>query len=118
MRSNPPGCGCLQGSYPPHGASELAIKYQFIDLADKGISKGELASVMQAVGGLDALLDKKAKDQVALALVRYLAPQQKVGKVLEHPLVLRQPIVRNGRKATVGYPPGRVEDLGVIKGEM
>lgn len=84
---------------------ERRIKYQFIDLADKGISKGELTSVMQAVGGLDALLDDKSKDQDALALVRYLADPQKVDKVLEHPLVLRQPIVRNGRKATVGYAP-------------
>lgn len=84
---------------------ERRIKYQFVDLAEKGISKGELTSVMQAVGGLDALLDDEAKDQDALALVRYLAPQQKLEKVLEHPLVLRQPIVRNGKRATVGYEP-------------
>lgn len=84
---------------------ERRIRYQFVDLADKGLSRGELTSVMQAVGGLDALLDEGAKDQDSLAIVRHLAPLQKVEAVLEMQQVLRQPIVRNGRKATVGYAP-------------
>lgn len=84
---------------------ERRIRYQFVDLADKGLSKGELRSVMQAVGGLDALLDEGTRDQDAYALVTHLAPLQQLDAVLEHPLVLRQPIVRNGRQATVGYAP-------------
>jgi len=31
---------------------ERGIKYQFIDLKEKSLSKGEFASVKQAVGGL------------------------------------------------------------------
>ena len=31
---------------------ERRIKYQYIDMAEKGLSKGELTSVAQAVGGL------------------------------------------------------------------
>lgn len=84
---------------------ERRIRYQFVDLADKGLSKGELRSVMQAAGGLDALLDEGTRDQDAYALVTHLAPLQQLDAVLEHPLVLRQPIVRNGRQATVGYAP-------------
>jgi len=84
---------------------ERRIKFQFVDLADKGLSKGELTSVMRAVGGLDVLLDDGTKDQEGLALVRYLSESQKVEKLLEHQLVLRQPIVRNGRLATSGYAP-------------
>jgi arsenate reductase len=84
---------------------ERGIRYQFVDLKEKGISKGELTSVIQAVGGLENLLDEKTKDQEGYNLVRYLAEDQKLGKLLEHPLVLKQPIVRNGRQATVGNAP-------------
>ena len=84
---------------------ERRIRAQVIDLLDKGISKGELRSVAQACGGIDALLDENARDQDALALVKYTAAAQKEDALLEHPQVLRQPIVRNGRKATVGYQP-------------
>lgn len=40
---------------------ERRIKVQFIDLKEKEMSKGELTSVMQAVGGIDKLLNPKAK---------------------------------------------------------
>ena len=84
---------------------ERRVKAQFIDLLDKGISKGELRSVAQVCGGLDALIDPDCKDQDALALVTYLAPAQREDAILEHPQVLRQPIVRNGKRAAVGYKP-------------
>ena len=84
---------------------ERRVKAQFIDLLDKGISKGELRSVAQVCGGLDALIDPDCKDQDALAPVTYLAPAQKEDAILEHPQVLRQPIVRNGKRAAVGYRP-------------
>ncbi len=82
---------------------ERRIKVQFIDLREKEMSKGELQSVMRAVGGIDALLDPKAKDQDALALVQHLAESQRFDKLLENQQVLAEPIVRNGRAATVGY---------------
>ena len=47
---------------------ERRIKVQFIDLKEKEMSKGELTSVMQAVGGIDKLLNPKAKDEEMLAL--------------------------------------------------
>lgn len=84
---------------------ERRIKFQFIDLREKEMSKGELQSVMRAVGGLDALIDPKAKDQDTVALVTYLAESQKFEKLLENQQILREPIVRNGKQATVGYEP-------------
>lgn len=84
---------------------ERGIKFQYVDLKEKGLSKGELTSVMQAVGGLDRLIDEKAKDQETVTLLRYIAEEDKLEKVLENQQVLMQPIVRNGRKATVGYQP-------------
>ena len=67
---------------------ERRIKVQFIDLREKEMSKGELQSVMRAVGGIDALLDPKAKDQDALALVQHLAESQRFDKLLENQQVL------------------------------
>jgi arsenate reductase len=84
---------------------ERRIKVQFIDLREKEMSKGELQSVLRAVGGIDALIDDKAKDQDTVALITYLAESQKFDKLLENQQVLREPIVRNGSKATVGYCP-------------
>ena len=91
---------------------ERRIKAQFIDLLDKGISQGELKRVAQACGGLDALIDEDARDRDALALVKYAAPAQKEDVLLEHVQVLKQPIVRNGNAAAVGYRPEVYEVWG------
>ena len=84
---------------------ERGIKFQAIDMQEKGLSKGEFQSVMQAVGGLEAMIDADCKDKDLLTLIKYLASEEKVQKVLENQVVLKQPIVRNGRQATVGYQP-------------
>lgn len=84
---------------------ERGIKYQWIDMKEKGLSKGEYTKVKQAVGGLDAMLNPKCKDQDTLALIKYIADEDKDEKVLENQQVLKTPIVRNGALATVGYQP-------------
>ena len=84
---------------------ERGIRFQYIDMKEKGMSKGEFQSVMQAVGGLDAMLDPGCRDEEMAALVKYLAPEQRADKAFENQQVLRLPIVRNGKKATVGYVP-------------
>ena len=82
---------------------ERRVKFQEIDLLKKGLSPRELQSVKQAVGGLDNLIDPKAKDAATL---KYMALEsQKEERVLEDPSLLRTPIVRNGKQATVGYCP-------------
>ena len=76
------------------------MKFQAVDLKKQGMSLGELTSVMNAVG-LEAMVDPKHPDAV---LVSYLASgQAKLEKLFEDPTLLRTPVVRNGRKATVGY---------------
>ena len=84
---------------------ERGIKFQFIDLKEKGMSKGEFTSVKQAVGGLDKLLDGNGKDKNTLALLNYLSDEDKEEKLLENQQLLKTPIVRNGKQATVGYQP-------------
>ncbi len=84
---------------------ERGIKFQFTDLNEKGMSKGELRNVRQAAGGLDAILNEHCKDQDALALVRYIAEDEKEEKILANQQILKTPIVRNGKLATAGYQP-------------
>ncbi|MDO4939494.1 MAG: arsenate reductase family protein [Lachnospiraceae bacterium] len=84
---------------------ERNIKYQLIDLKEKGMSKGELNNVLTAVGGLDAVINPNAKDQDTVALIKYISEEDKIDKVLENQQVLKTPIVRNGKQATVGYQP-------------
>lgn len=84
---------------------ERNVKYQFIDMKEKGLSKGEFNAVCQAVGGLDALIDPNCKDKDLLVLIKYIAAEDRAEKVLENQKVIRAPIVRNGKQATVGYQP-------------
>ncbi len=84
---------------------ERRIRFQYIDMREKGLSKGELASVARAVGGYAQLIDPSAKDGYALALVQHTPEAMLADKILENQQVIRLPIVRNGRQATVGYAP-------------
>ena len=84
---------------------ERRIPYQFIDMKEKGMSRGELESVLKAVGGLDALLDPACRDKALFTLMQYLSPADQLQKALENPQVFKTPVVRNGRQATVGYCP-------------
>ena len=79
--------------------------YKLLKKLSKGLSKGEFRSVCQAIGGIDNLLDENTKDQDALALVKYIASDEKEDKILENQQIIRTPVVRNGKQATVGYEP-------------
>ena len=74
-------------------------------MKEKGLSKGEFTSVCQAVGGYEKLIDEKCKDRDLLALIKYIAEEDRTEKILENQKVLKLPIVRNGKQATVGYEP-------------
>lgn len=84
---------------------ERGVKFQFIDLKQKGMSRGEITAVLKAVGGIEGLLDQKCKDQEALALITYINADAKIDKLLENQQVIKTPVVRNGSKATVGFVP-------------
>jgi arsenate reductase-like glutaredoxin family protein len=82
---------------------ERRIPFQYIDLRKKGLSPGELRSVSAALGGLEGILDEI---HPYAALLRSLAPPEaKVEKVLDNPLLLKTPIVRNGKSAALGFCP-------------
>ncbi|MDO5775719.1 MAG: ArsC/Spx/MgsR family protein, partial [Eubacteriales bacterium] len=69
------------------------------------MSKGEFNSVAQANGGLDEMINWDGKDQDTLALIKYIADEDKLEKILENPSVIRTPVVRNGKQSTIGYHP-------------
>lgn len=82
---------------------ERKIPFHFIDLTVRGLSKGELDKVRVAAGGLENLIDKTGKEYAKRNL-KYLVHNVEA-MLLEFPLLLRTPVVRNGAKSTVGYCP-------------
>ena len=81
---------------------ERRVKFQSVDLLRYGMSKGELQSVLRSVK-LEDLIDWKNEDA---ALLKYLASDEaKIEKLFEDPRLIRTPVVRNGKQATVGYQP-------------
>jgi arsenate reductase (glutaredoxin) len=81
---------------------ERRIPFQFVDLTQKGLSKGELKSLKTAVG-IDNLVDQEGKTYVRKNL-KYLAHDIEE-ELLKDALLLKTPVVRNGAQATVGYQP-------------
>ena len=85
--------------------SERRIKVQSIDLLRFGISSRELSSVLEAVKDIDTLIDWNAASP-QVALMKYMDDRNaKLEKLLDDPSLLKTPIVRNGKQATVGYQP-------------
>ena len=81
---------------------ERRIKYQFVDIMKFGMSRGELNSVKNAVG-LDNMINE---NDVDYPLIKYLASNDaKLEKPFECPWLIKTPVVRNGKQATVGYAP-------------
>ena len=83
---------------------ERRIKFHFLDLKIKGLSKRELESVALAIG-FNELFDKKSKDYKRLNLDKITNRSIREEILLENPNLYKTPIVRNGKMATVGYRP-------------
>ncbi|MCX5813693.1 MAG: arsenate reductase family protein [Proteobacteria bacterium] len=81
---------------------DRGVPFQFVNLAEKGLSRGELNNI-KAVIGIENLIDKDGKEYGRLNL-KYLTHNAEE-ELLNHPLLFRTPIVRDNRKATVGYTP-------------
>ena len=82
---------------------ERRIPFQFIDLKIKGLSPRELETVAHAVGW-EKLLDRESKHFLEKGLA-FMTPARIPKVLLDDPLLLKTPIVRNGRDATLGMQP-------------
>ena len=84
---------------------ERRIKFQSIDLVRYGMSGKEFDSVLRAVGGIDNLIDWESKSP-EVTLMKYMEDKRaKEDKVFESPELMKAPVVRNGKEATVGFRP-------------
>ena len=83
---------------------ERGIKFQMIDMKEKGMSRGEFDNVCRAVGGWAQLVDESAKDKDTLALLQWLDESQQADKLFENQQLIRQHCAQR-QLATVGTAP-------------
>ena len=95
---------CFDSKKAERYFKERRIKHQYIDLSIKGLSKGELQSVKNAIG-LEPLINRESKDYKRLNMDRITGKDMREEILLNNPSLYKTPIVRNGRQATVGYCP-------------
>ena len=84
---------------------ERRIKYQFIDLSRYGMSGKEFDTVLRAVHGIDHMIDWENKSQEIVNMKYMDDIWAKEDKGFDNPGLMKTPIVRNGKLATVGYCP-------------
>lgn len=83
--------------------ADRGVRVQVVDIREKGLSKGELASVARAVGGMRALYDAKGTRAKEKGLAHANPDEKRLAELLEaDALLLLTPIVRDGQKAAVG----------------
>ncbi len=86
---------------------ERKIAFQFIDLKQKGPSPGELKSISNSII-LENLIDTESQvyNKMNLKYMQFDIEQ----KLLEIPLLLKTPIIRNKHKAIVGFDNNILKD--------
>ena len=90
---------------------ERGIRVQSVELAEKGLSPGELKSVAAKVGGVEALIDRESKRYVDKGLKHSAPTGPRIeALLLDDPLLLKTPIVRRGSDATLGFCPETWEE--------
>jgi len=81
---------------------ERRVPFQFVDLKEKGFSPGELRAITEVIPW-DALIDPQSepyrKKQLQYMVVDWF------DEVMATPTLVRMPVVRFGKKVTVGYQP-------------
>ncbi len=94
---------CKESAKAVRFFKERNIKIHFVDLADKGISRGELQNISRSIP-LSDLIDTECKEfeKLNLKYMKFTAEDE----ILEHPMIMKTPIVRSGKKAVAGFNPG------------
>ena len=96
---------CFETKKAERWFKERRIRFQSIDLLRYGMSGKEFDSVLRAVGGIDKLIDWDGKSE-QITLMRYMEDARaREDRAFDDPSLMRTPIVRNGKQATVGYCP-------------
>lgn len=81
---------------------ERKIPYHFRDLNKKGLAKGELDNIVSVIP-LDELIDKDGQQYKKRNMQFMVFDIEE--QLLQDPLLLRTPVIRNGKQVTIGYQP-------------
>lgn len=82
--------------------AERRIKTHYVDLTVRAASPGELQRFAQKFG-VEALLDRNARRFADLGLqYTVLSSERWLQKLSEEPMLLKMPLVRNGKELTIG----------------
>jgi arsenate reductase len=82
--------------------SERRVRTHFVDLTERAASLGELRRFAQKFGA-EALVDRDSRRFRDLGLqYAILSSDRWLEKLLEEPLMLRMPLIRNANRLTVG----------------
>ena len=82
--------------------AERRVQVHFVDLAQRAASAGELRRFVQKFG-VQALVDRESKRFRELGLgAAQLSEERWLEKLADEPLLLRQPLVRNENRLTIG----------------
>lgn len=81
---------------------ERRIPFHFRDLNEKGLSKGEFDNIIKVIMP-EQLIDKDGKQYKKRNLQYMIFNIEE--ELLNDPLLLKTPIVRNGKEVTVGFCP-------------
>lgn len=82
--------------------SERRVKVHFVDLMERAASLGELKRFAQRFG-VDALIDRTSKSFLELGLqYARLSDDRWLEKLVDEPLLLRQPLTRFQQRLTIG----------------
>ena len=84
---------------------ERRIKFQSVELIRFGLSGKEFDAVLRGIGGIDNLIDWNSSHP-DVVLMKYMDdPRTKEDKLFDRPELMKTPVVRNGKQATVGFCP-------------
>ncbi len=86
---------------------ERRIQFQFRDLNEKGISPGELENICRIIP-IEELIDRQGK-QFGKRNLEFMVFNIEE-ELLNDPLLLKTPVVRNGKLVTIGYSPDTWKD--------
>jgi len=81
---------------------ERRIQYHFRDLTEKGLTKGELENIKAKIP-LEDLINREGKQFKKRNLQFMVFDIEE--ELLNDPLLIKTPIVRNGKEVTIGYQP-------------
>ena len=82
--------------------SERRVKTHFVDLNERAASRGELTRFAQKFG-VGALIDQSSRRYAELGLAHArLTDERWLERLADEPLLLKQPLVRNANRLTIG----------------